>query len=117
MFFGLQLFMLAAIICLGIYVRIVDLDRQFTHIDDLGVAETILGQDERYDIEYVRKRIHDTTHEGFNSLPYRILRSLDANNRLEAFLPLLKNLLKLVIVPWVWTYAPLNSPNLFTSLP
>lgn len=114
MFFGLQLFMLAAIICLGIYVRIVDLDRQFTHIDDLGVAETILGQDERYDIEYVRKRIHDTTHEGFNSLPYRILRSLDASNRLEAFLPLLKNLLKLVIVPWVWTYAPLQFP--LTSL-
>lgn len=114
MFFGLQLFMLAAIICLGIYVRIVDLDHQFTHIDDLGVATTILEQDERYDIEYVRKRIYDTTHEGFNSLPYRMLRSLDANNRLEASIPLLRKLLKPVIVPWVWTYAPLQFP--LTSL-
>src|SRR3989344_2263195 len=114
MFFKLQLFMLAAVICLGIYVRIVDLDRQFTHIDDLGVAESIFAQDELYNIEYVRKRIHDTTHEGFNSLPYRMLRSLDANNRLEASLPLLRTLMKLVIVPWVWTYAPLQFP--LTSL-
>lgn len=114
MFFEPRLFMLIAIICLGIYVRIVDLDRQFTHIDDLGVAETILEQDERYDIEYVRKRIHDTTHEGFNSLPYKILRNLDVNNQLEAFLPLLRKLLKLVIVPWVWTYAPFQF--LLTSL-
>lgn len=114
MFFKLQLFVLAAIICLGIYVRIVDLDRQFTHIDDLGVAESIFVQDGLYDIEYVRKRIYDATHEGFNSLPYRMLRSLDANNQLEAFLPLLRKLLKLVIVPWVWTYAPFQFP--LTSL-
>ena len=110
MSFDLRQFILASIVCLGVYVRIVDLDRQFTHIDDLGVAVSIHIQDEIYNLEYVRKRIHDTSHEGFNSIPYKFLRKLDVDGQLEVSLPYLRKLLKIVIVPLVWTYAPLQFP-------
>ncbi len=102
----LKISILTLIVCLGIYARYIDLGSQFTHIDDIGIAVSILDQDELYDINYVRNRISDPTHDAFNGLPYQILRKFDANNWLEPSLPLFKQLFKAIIIPWTWTYAP-----------
>ncbi|MCC6212797.1 MAG: hypothetical protein IT513_17310 [Burkholderiales bacterium] len=109
----LRLLLLSAVVCLGIWVRAVDLDKQFTHIDDLGVAESILVQDQLYTPEYVRRRIGDNGHEAYDSVPYRVLRRLDTAGQLENALPALRVMMKAVVVPWVWTYAPFQFP--FTS--
>lgn len=102
--------LLLAAVCLGVWVRAVDLDRQFTHIDDLGVAESILVQEELYTLDYLRRRIGDSRHEAYDSVPYRLLRKLDSAGQLETALPALRVMMKAVVVPWVWTYAPFQFP-------
>lgn len=110
----LQLSILMILVGAGIYVRYIDLDSQFTHVDDIGVARSILEQSELYDIKYIRGRIYDSSHSAFNSFPYQILRKLDTENWLEPSLPLFKQFLKAIIIPAVWTYAPFQFP--ITSL-
>jgi hypothetical protein len=62
----------------------------------------------------VRSRLNNPDAEANNTPQYKLLRGLDASGRLETILPYLKKVMKFVIVPQSFTYAPFQF--LFTPL-
>jgi hypothetical protein len=92
-------------------IRLSFLSSHFTHVDDIGVANSILKM-KSPDMGYADlvKKIHDPQHQDFNSSKYKIFRAADKMKLLA-----LGNTIKVfVCIPVTWTYAPLQF--LFTPL-
>lgn len=87
-------------------IRLSGIKNQFTTIDDIGVAESILIQNDLYDISYIRNKIYDANHQYYDSIQYKALRYLDNRALMEPTLPLLKIVMRAVVIPQTWTYAP-----------
>ena len=102
-----HIILLALVLTLGIAVRFIGLNNQFTHTDDIGVAWSILIQtNDVYTINYVRNKINNISHEDYNTPQYKLLREFDESSKLEALLPYIKDIVKFIVVPQAWTYAP-----------
>lgn len=100
---------LGIILAAAIGVRFIGLEKQMTHSDDIGVAWAILVQTgETYDIDYIRKKIGDSGHEDYDSPQFRFLRRLNDSDRLELWLPYLRTVMKFLVIPQSFTYAPLQ---------
>jgi hypothetical protein len=101
-------FLLITIILIFIYsfiIRIEGLDKQFSTIDDTGVAWTIINHAKNIDQNYFHNKIFDTKSQDFNSPQFIILRYLDKHYNID-FAKF--NIIKYFIIPQSWTYAPLQ---------
>lgn len=93
--------LLLFVLSIGISIRWIDLDRQFTHVDDVGVASSIL-QAKQTDLNSLRIRLYDPSHPRHDRIDFKLMRYLDQHG-FSYWLPLI-NLA--TIIPCNWTYAP-----------
>lgn len=102
----LRWILLIIIICLGFYIRFIDLSTHFSHCDDNGVAYTILDVKTPKDISAVRGILAEKA----NYPRLKILIKLDQLGLLEPLLSIEKHLkiAQFFIIPLRWTYAPLQ---------
>lgn len=101
-----QWIILLVVLFVGIYVRFVDLGTHFSHIDDNGVALSIIRAQQTLDINYIRQQLAENKSDGKRFF----LRQLEKAGMLDTFVSMLNKLRleKFIIIPATWTYAPLQ---------
>ena len=100
-----QLALGGALIGLFTIIRLPLLSTHFTHVDDIGVASTILKAKTQPSVyEGLKGRIYDTAHPEYLSNKYRVFRFADKIGILSR----LETVKVLFIVSLTWTYAPLQ---------
>jgi len=108
---NLYLALIVVVFLIACGMRLSFLSSHFTHVDDIGVANSILKM-KSPDMGYADlvKKIYDPQHLDYHSSKYKIFRAADKMKLLT-----LGNTVKVfVCIPVTWTYAPLQF--LFTPL-
>jgi len=109
-----KIVVLVSIFSMAFFVRIDRLHSQFPTTDDTGVAWTLLSHADKFNAAYIKRKIYDSLHEDYNTPQYKVLRSLDKMGNLQAGLTVLRPVIKMMIIPQTWTYAPIQF--IFTSI-
>jgi len=103
--------LLFAIICilvaLGVWSRFDELGTHFAHVDDVGVAFSILNRDE-LNIARIRSVIYDNSRPSHTGQMPKLLRRLDDFGVLEWAYHVAQPAWRSFVVPLQWTYAPLQ---------
>lgn len=104
----LKALVVIVLLTLGVYVRFADLSTHFTHVDDIGVAVSLLDAKHPVDIASIRQHIERASQNGSSGPKGALLQTLDHNGLLEPFLRGIQVIKPLWVVPVYWTYAPLQ---------
>jgi len=99
-----------SVLVLACGVRLSGLAGHFTHVDDVGVAVTLMeARSERgLDPAFVHTLIHATDKPYYHGLLATSLRTLESRDLLQGLLRVAQPLYPLVAVPIRWTYAPVQ---------
>jgi hypothetical protein len=101
---NLYLALIVVVFLIACGIRLSFLSSHFTHVDDIGVANSILKM-KSPDMGYADlvKKIHDPQHQDFNSSKYKIFRAADKMKLLA-----LGNTIKVfVCIPVTWPSRPM----------
>lgn len=108
--YGRQIALILAVIVilLGTYVRFADLATHFVHVDDIGVAQTIVYNQEAIRVEDLRANILAPNAPDYWSLNKILLRFADQIGFLPTYVGLSRYVNGALSIPRDFTYAPLQ---------
>jgi hypothetical protein len=102
--------LIGVIMLVAIGVRVWDLGTHFSHVDDLGVARTLitLQQNPEYDKPSLLSELHESRWSLYGRLGHSLAVKLDNAGLLDALVPAANKLVRIQRFSEHWTYAPLQ---------
>jgi hypothetical protein len=97
---------LITLLVLAAATRFWIISSHFTHVDDVGVAGTILSASDPVRVNSLFKEKIQIAASEAGSSRGRLLKSLTSNRAWQAAAPIVASLYRFVCIPAEWTYAP-----------